>query len=255
MTALHQILAIQRGVTADADRKIALAIRGTDVTGAASPLSGLTKTYRPREEDGVQLPGESKRVQIRVEKDVLPAIAAALTRLLDVNYTREQANTEAFADVTVDGTVLLEHVPAGYLLYLETQLNQLRALLARMPVLDPAEDWTWDANRNVYATTQRETVREIKIPQVQVIQAPQVIDGKPFDGQYRTYETTKPVGFWTTVSQSGALPAQTLEDMLDRVGKLGEAVKQAREEANTLRVTDMKAGDAIFRFVLTGSVE
>jgi hypothetical protein len=255
MTKLHQILAVERGVQADADRKVNLALRGTNVEGEASPLFGKTRVYEPREVEGDTLPPETQRVQIRVEKDVLPAITEALTRLFDVKLIRETANTDASADVKIGGTVLLPDVPAGYLLFLENQLTALRGLVQRLPVLDPAEEWHWDGNRNVYVTEQTKKAREIRVPQIQVVQPPQVIEGKTFDGQYRTFETAKPVGDWTTVKMSGALPADKREEILDRITILGEAVKYAREQANSIDVTNRKAGAAVFAYLLDGTVK
>jgi hypothetical protein len=254
MTKLHQILAVERGVQADADRKVALALRGTNVDGEASPLFGKTRVYEPKQEDGDTFPSETQRVQIKVQKDVLPAITEALTRLFDVKFTREAANTEAFADVKIDGVTLLANVPAGYLLFLEAQLNDLRGKVLRLPVLDPAEEWHWDGNRNVYATEPTKKAREVRVPQVQVLQAPQVIDGRPFEGQYRPYETAKPVGEWTTVKMSGAMPADEVEQILGRISTLGEAVKYAREKANSIDVTDRRAGEKIFTYLLTNIV-
>lgn len=254
MTKLHQILAVERGVQADADRKVALALRGTSVEGEASPLSGLIKTYAPREENGDTLPDQRQHVQIRVEKDVLPAISGALTRLFDVKLIREHANTSAFADVKIDGTVLLANVPAGYLLFLENQLNTLRGVVQRLPVLDPAEEWHWDDNRNVYVTDEQKKAREIRVPQVQVLYEHQFKDGQALPAQVRPYETAKPVGDWTTVKMSGALPAGELEGILDRISELGNAVKYAREQANSIDVVNRKAGEKVFSYVLSGIV-
>jgi hypothetical protein len=254
MTKLHQILAVERGVQADTDRKVTLAMRGTNVDGEASPLSGLIKTYAPREEDGDTLPEQRQHVQIKVEKDVLPAIAEAMARLFDVKLVREHANTEAFADVVIDGTTVLANVPAGYLLFLAEQLNSLRGLVQRLPVLDPAEEWHFDKNRNVHVTEPVKKARELRVPQVQVLQKPQVIDGQVIDGQYRPYETARPVGDYTTIKMSGAMPADERERLLDRISTLGEAVKYAKEQANSIDVVNRKAGGKIFAYVLTGIV-
>lgn len=254
MTKLHQILAVEQGVQKDTDRKLALAMRGTNVEGEASPLLGLIKTYAPREEDGDTLPEQRQHVQIKVEKDVLPAIAEALTRLFDVEFTREQSNTDAFADLKIGDDVLLAKVPVGYLLFLENQLNGLRGLIQRLPVLDPAEEWHFDKNRNVHVTEKAMKARELRVPQVQVLQKPQVIDGQVIDGQYRPYETAKPVGDYTTIKMSGAMPADEREKVLDRISELGRAVKYAREQANSIDVTDRKAGDKVFTYLLSGIV-
>lgn len=242
---LHQILAIERGVIADADRDTALATRGIENLGEQSPLFGIVKTYKPRADDGDPLPGENQHVQIKVE-DVLTMVAAANRRLLDVKFTREDSNTRARADVTVDGNVLIADAPAGYLLYLEDYLRQLKTLLDRLPVLDPAQEWGYDSKRGVYATAPRLSVRSQRVPQAQVLaEATQY-----HPAQVRPYEVEVPVGDWTTVKLSGALPADRKAELLRRTSRLAEAVKTAREEANRIDATDRKAGDVVFSYIL-----
>ena len=58
------------------------------------------------------------------------------------------------------------------------------------------------------------------------------------------------VGFWRTVKFSGALPAKRVNELLERVEKLQEAVKFAREEANNAETSDQKVGDAVFKFLI-----
>ena len=67
--------------------------------------------------------------------------------------------------------------------------------------------------------------------------------------QVQVYHEDIVVGTWTTVRFSGALPATEIRAMLERVTKLREAVKMAREEANGLEVTDRRVGDAVFGYL------
>ncbi len=48
---------------------------------------------------------------------------------------------------------------------------------------------------------------------------------------------------------SGSLPAQRVNELLSRVEKLQQAVKFAREEANSLEVEDQKVGETIFKYL------
>ena len=59
-----------------------------------------------------------------------------------------------------------------------------------------------------------------------------------------------PEGDWTTVKFSGALPAVRHRQLLERVAKLQQAVKYAREEANATEITDAKAGERVFAWLL-----
>jgi hypothetical protein len=57
------------------------------------------------------------------------------------------------------------------------------------------------------------------------------------------------VGTWTTTKFSGAIPARTRNDLLERVRKLLDAVKAAREEANGLEVKPQKVGAALLGYI------
>jgi hypothetical protein len=48
---------------------------------------------------------------------------------------------------------------------------------------------------------------------------------------------------------SGALPAQRVNELLDRVEKLQQAVKYAREEANNIEAEEPKVGERIFNYL------
>jgi hypothetical protein len=83
-------------------------------------LSGISRVYQPKDEEGEQLPPESTKVQAKTE-EILRDMAATITRLFDVTATKDWANCRATADVTVDGQTLLRDVPVTYLLFLEKQ--------------------------------------------------------------------------------------------------------------------------------------
>jgi len=61
------------------------------------------------------------------------------------------------------------------------------------------------------------------------------------------------VGTWTITKFSGAIPAATKNTMLDRVRKLLDAVKAAREEANGLDVHPQKVGATLLTYVFDGA--
>src|SRR5947209_14080670 len=79
-------------------------------------LTGISRTYTPKEENGEKQPAENKMVQVKAT-DALRAAAEAWTRLLDVVATQDFANCEAKADVVVDGHPLLRGVPVTHLLF------------------------------------------------------------------------------------------------------------------------------------------
>jgi hypothetical protein len=243
MTRLSQIIAVEKGVKADATRRITDLHRDVQ---KPQLLSGLSRTYRPRAEDGAPLPPESTKVQITAD-DVLAEAAQVMARLFDVTLTKDAANTVATADVVVDGQVILPKVPVTYLLFLEKQLTDLHTFVAKIPALDPSEEWQFDDARGCYASAPASTVRTTKIPRNHVraeatVQHPAQVD---------VFTEDIPQGDWTTVKFSGALPATRQRQLLERVIKLQHAVKYAREEANATEISDVKAGEKVFGYLLS----
>src|SRR5262245_11612162 len=140
MAKLNQIIAVEKGIKSRSYSELTDAHHGLQ---KAALLAGIARTYQPKDEEGEQYPPESTRVQLRAE-EVLRQTTANLTRLFDVTATKDWANCEAKADVVVDGVVLLTQVPATYLLFLEKQLTDLHTFIAKLPVLDAAESWSFD---------------------------------------------------------------------------------------------------------------
>jgi hypothetical protein len=238
---LNQIIAVEKGVKSKANQDLAAAQQGLHKPGL---LAGISRTYQPKDEEGEQLPPESTRVQVKAE-DVLRDTAATLTRLFDVTATKDWANCTARADVTVDGRVLLADVPVSYLLFLEKQLAELHTFVRRLPVLDASETWTQDPSTDCWKTEPVRTIRTKKVPRNHV--KAEATEKHP--AQVEVYYEDVPVGYWTTVKFSGALPARRVNGILDRVEKLQQAVKFAREEANSVEAADQRVGDAVFGYL------
>jgi hypothetical protein len=242
VTKLNQIIAIEKSVKAKAARVIGDAGREL---GKAPLLSGISRTYQPKDEDGEQLPPESTKVQRRVEEQ-LREVSAAMTRLFDVTATKDRTNAIAAADVVIDGEVLLADVPVTYLLFLEKQVGELQAFVKALPVLDAAESWTFNDAADCYATDPVKTQRAKKVPRNHV--KAEATEEHP--AQVDVYYEDIPVGYWTTVKFSGAAPAKRVAQLAERLEKLQIAVKFAREEANGTEVVDEKIGDRVFGYLL-----
>ena len=243
MTKLSQIIVVEKGIKSDAARRVTDLHRDVQKQPL---LSGISRSYQPRDDDGDKLPPESTRVQVKAD-DVLAEASQILTRLFDVTLTKDIANCKATADVVVNGEPLLKAVPVTYLLFLEKQLTDVHTFVAKLPLLDPAEDWedAIDPVTGCWKTRPAQTVRSKKIPRNHVISEAT----KEHAAQVQVYMEDVPAGDWTTVKFSGALPATRVRQLLDRVEEVQRAVKYAREEANATEVADRKAGDAVFGYL------
>jgi hypothetical protein len=241
MTKLSQIIAVEKGVKADATRRVTDLHRDVQKDPL---LSGITRTYQPRDDEGDTLPPESTKVQISAE-DVLRQVGTIMTRLFDVTLTKDSANCRAAADVSVNSEPLLRAVPVTYLLFLEKQLADVHTIVAKLPLLNPAEQWSEDSASGNWKTSPVQTVRTQKVPRNHVLSDAT----KEHPAQVQVYMEDKPAGDWTTVKFSGAMPATRVRQILDRVEELQRAVKFAREEANSAEITDQAAGEAVFGYL------
>lgn len=241
MAKLNQIIAVEKGVKSGALRDLTDAHHSLQKPAL---LSGISRTYQPKDEEGEPLPPESTRVQVKAE-EIISRTTAVLTRLFAVTATKDWANREAKADVMVDGQAVLHDVPVSYLLFLEKQLVDLHTFVKKLPVLDASESWTHDPSSDSWKTEPVRTVKTKKVPRNHV--KAEATENHP--AQVEVYYEDVPVGSWTTVKFSGALPAKRVNELLERVEKLQHAVKFAREEANGIEVTDQRVADAVFGYL------
>lgn len=241
MARLNQIIAVEKGVKSRSFQELTEAHH---VFQKPALLAGIARTYRPKDDEGEQLPSESTKVQIKAE-EVIQQTIAILNRLFDVTATKDWTNCVARADVVLDGQVLIGNVPVTYLLFLEKQLVDLHTFIKKLPTLDASESWTFDASADCWATEPVQTVKTKKIPRNHV--KAEATDKHP--AQVDVYYEDVTVGYWRTVKFSGTLPAKRVSELLDRVEQLQQAIKFAREEANNTEAVEQKVGDKVFQFL------
>lgn len=240
-TKLNQIIAVEKGAKVHLNETI---------TGVYHEFqkpdlfAGLARSYRPKDDDGDQLPPESTKVQ-RDVTDLLDTLGRGWGRLLDVTATKDWANTQAVADVKVGDTVIIAKAPATYLIWLEKQVAEMRTVISRIPTLDPALDWTRNDAADAWASTPVETTRTRKVMRA-FTKAPAT---KEHPAQVDSFTEDEVAGYWTNIRFSGALPQASVNELLERVDALAAAVKTAREEANMIDVTDISVGGALFGYL------
>jgi hypothetical protein len=240
-TKLNQVLAIEKGVK---NRTLAAITKLYHDVQKPVRLAGLNRTYEPLDEQGMRYPPERSKVAVRAE-DVLKRAQKALTELFDVTAQKDWANCEARANVVVDTEELLTNVPVTYLLFLEKQLNDIKNLVGKIPVLDDAEDWSYDDTAGVFKTAPVQSTRTQKVQKPIVLY--DATEEHPAQTQMITVDEI--VGNWTTTKQSGALPRDRKDQLVDRVERLTEAVKFARETANNSVAPKQSAGDKILGYL------
>lgn len=238
---LNQIIAIEKGVKSASFQELTEAHH---LLQKPSLLAGLSRTYQPKDEEGEQFPPEFTRVQASAET-VIKDTTRILTKLFDVTAAKDWANCQSKADVVVDGRTLAADVPATYLLFLEKQLVDLHTFVKKLPTLDPSETWAFDPSADAYVTEPVQTAKTKKVPRNHV--KAEATEKHP--AQVETYMEDVIVGYWKTIKFSGALPAARVKELLDRVEKLQEATKYAREEANSAEAPDRRIGQSLFSYL------
>lgn len=241
MPRLNQIIAVEKGIKSRSQKDLTEAHHALQKPAL---LAGISRTYRPKDEEGEQLPPEATKVQMKAE-EIIRRTADILVELFDVTATKDYTNCKARADVVVDGKPLLRDVPVTYLLFLEKQLVDLHTFIKKLPVLDASETWAFDASADCWATEPVQTVKTKKVPRNHV--KAEATDKHP--AQVEVYHEDVVVGYWKTVKFSGALPAKRVNELIERVEKLQQAVKFAREEANNATADEQKIGRAVLSYL------
>lgn len=238
---LHQIVAVEKD---HKDKTSQEFTRAQSLLSNSGKLTGIARSYTPRDENGATLPSESTRVQVKAAQ-VVKDLQAHLASLFDVVATKDYTNCVAKANIVVDGAVLLPAVPATYILFLEKQLAELLSFVKKLPALDPAFDWKYDASQDCWVTMPTETVRTKKSKKSQT-----VFEGNQHHPpQFLVWDEDIPEGTWSTLHYSGAMQQSEINAIIARIEKLQKAVKFAREEANRAEVTQQHVGETVLRYV------
>lgn len=244
---LHVFIAVRDSVRNRRQKALTEAHR---VSTQPDLYEGLTRTYRPKEDGGDQLPPEHKHIQVNGDT-MLNRLVDAVANDWDLMATIDRGNQAAFADVVVSTGVddvtetVIENVPAQFLLYLARELDDVYTYVSKLPTLDPAVRWTYDPAVAAYVADPVETHRTKKVLKNHVLY--EATDKHP--AQVQTFTEDELVGYWTLIRRSGALPLERKAKLLQRIDTLRVAVKEARERANTTEIEDFKVAQPIFNYL------
>ena len=240
---LNQIIAVEKGIKSQVFSHMSQLHKINQKTDL---FNGMDKKYEPKDDGGEPMPSEKKRVQY-IAKEVLREVDRSLTDLMSVTARKDWTNCTATADVIIDGNVILPKAPITYLLFLEKQVTDIRTFVSNVPTLDPAENWKLDAASGLYKSD------DVKRTKTSKEETPIVLYDATEFHPAQTQMVTKDVvvGYWTEVKHSGAMPLPEKKALMQRVEKLLRAIKEAREEANTIQeVKAPDVGSIIFGYLL-----
>ncbi len=236
MKKLHELLSVEPDLRKEAE-KLSGEVRET----LADPkrVYGMVRTFHPLLEDEDTLPDERVEMLTTV-KDELSRYDEAMGKFIDSAVSKEVTNTVASATLQL-GERKYE-LPATALLNLENRLAEIRKVYAAIPTLDPAEVWNYDETLEVYVADVRIAYKTRKVPKTHV-----AYDAtKEHPAQIETYHEDIRVGERETIVHSGALTLARKRVLLGRIDDMLKAVKQARQRANDIEVTEINIADLIF---------
>lgn len=244
---LNQVIAARTGIKGDADKKLT---KHYHVLQKSELFGGMVRTYKPRDDEDFRFPDETTNVVVKAE-DILKGVGEDLTELFDVTAVADWTNQTARADIVLlsgdQPVTLLSGVPVSYLMFLEKQLVNIETLIRKLPTLSQSESWSFDAGNDLFRSEAAATTKTKKVLRNHVKAA--ATERHP--AQVDVYTEDVPIGTWTTVKLSGALPASRVNKMLNRVTALSKAVKYAREQANMADVVPANPGQKIFDYLFS----
>ena len=200
------------------------------------------------ETDKTEYPEENKEIDETVPgklKYVFPSIE----RYFDALYQKESTNQLAKADLVVNGETLATDLPATFLLGLESRLKQVRDLLVTIPTLEPGIKWVPDTNRGegIYVNDPPEE----KLKTAKTFQHKVLYDAtEKHPAQIEKWEETINVGKFIRTIWNGKMSPLDKSNLLNRLDTLIQAVKKARQRANTQEVNTNKVAKNILNYVL-----
>ena len=246
---LHQVIAL---VSSKKNRAKTVLTEAYKQIQKPDTFSGLSRSYVPKDDDpskptGEQLPPEYKPVQRRVSELLMKngQLRSSLVEMFDIVLSQDVGNQKAWADVVVGDEVVLINVPAVTLIFLEKQLTDLVTFIEALPVLDSADNWSYDEAACIYRTSSTASVKTKKVPRAFV----KYEATKEHPAQVEVVNDDMIVGTWNSHKLSGAITVQKREEWLEKARLLKEAVVLAREKANSVEVDEVKIGGKILSFV------
>lgn len=246
MPALHQIIA----VLDDAKRRAGQLTeayhgwKGGLLTGHRKLFEGI-EVSDGSETTKLELPKDDKRVQLKVP-DVISKMLPTLVDYWDITATQEKGNTDAIADIEIDGNVLLQGVPVGTLLFLEKRMKEILTFCEAIPTNSTDRDWTWDKDTQTWKTAEssREHTTKKEIPTILY----EATERHPAQVQLTTKDVRD--GYWKETLLSGATSPGQKVKLVAKASKVLRSIKSARQKANAIEVEQVDIGqkllDAVF---------
>lgn len=245
MGKLHELLAVESDLE-NGYKAIAGETLNT-FSKKANLFVGLVKRLENYKEGEPEAPEERAEMATTVHER-LDYTAKSAIKYIDAVLQKETTNQLASADLIVNGVTLAEKLPATFLLGLESKLKFLRAMYAEIPTLPNSIAWQLDAamGAGVYRAVHPERkFKTAKTFKHKVLY--EATDHHP--AQIEKWEENENVGVYITERWCGMITSADKSKLLGRLDALLQAVKKARQRANTVEVVKTSVGQKLFDYI------
>jgi len=249
MGKLHELIAVED----DAKKTLAKILTETQVTFTKKDnhFDASSRTYQPFTEGDRDIPEEEVTHMVTTVKDKLVYTLPYLSRVMDIIYQKESANTTAKADIILNGgEALCKDVPVLVLVQFENLLENFRKnVLDEIPTLDPKIDWVKDQQKeNVWKTANAvKTIRTKKITRGITLAAAT----DKFPAQVQAVNEDMPAGEFIKTAETGRFSPAQKSEILAKIDKIIAAIKTARARANDMAVGTMVVGKKVADYILS----
>jgi hypothetical protein len=242
---LHELLAVE----ADLEGRVRNIMNETRKVFKDKPalFMGAVRTYHPFVEDGIDYPEEHQALTSTVDEK-LAYTSNFVASYYDALLQKEATNQVAKAVLVVDGEVIAEELPATFLLGMETRLRKLREVYAHIPTLAVGTEWKKDESKGEgvwVVANPEETLKTVRTVKSKVLY--EATEHHP--AQIDKWEESETVGKYTKVIWCGMLTPARKSELLDRIDKLIQGVKKARQRANSTEVVKINVGQKIMDYI------
>jgi len=248
MTKLHEVLAVEASKEKVASKLVMESIR---TLGKENLFSGSVRRLVMLDTAESYLDGEERVALTTTVDENIEYLTKPIADYWDVVLQKDRANQSAMSAIMVNGKAITEQLPATYLLGMETKLNNLRKLYEAIPTLAPGITWDVDEQERVGTFKARNDIVSFKTEKdMEFKEASPATKEHP--AQIARMERTRNTGTYTTTKWSGMLTPLDKAERLARLDQLLNAIKQARQRANSVEVENTKIGTDLLNFINHG---
>lgn len=248
MSKLHELLAVKP--TRESETEVLMKDHAKKFAGDHHLFKKQMKVFKPATEQvGVETKDvvEEDTVLVTTVAKELAFVLEKFAHCVDLNFTIDVANTQAFETLEHDGVVFSNRVPATFLVHLEKKLNQVLTLVQAIATADPAAGFKPDYSmgENVLKADPITRPKTAKIEEF--VTVAQATDKHPAQVQKVTKDVIQ--GHVTTTNWVSLPTVHQKAEMIARIVALKDAVVQARARANCYDVEQQKIFGRMMEYI------